>query len=160
MTDSHSLSPDVVDRVSFRLAQREDLERIVALIADDVVAAERTGAFGSAHVGGFEAIEDSPNDELVVAVLDGQVVGVMQLTYIPGVARGGAKRLHIEAVRIDRTFRGLGLGRLFMEHAHQRGRDRGCTLAQLTSDKQRPDAHGFYEGLGYVPSHVGFKRAL
>jgi hypothetical protein len=31
---------------------------------------------------------------------------------------------------------------------------------QLTSDAQRADAHLFYERLGFVGSHVGFKLVL
>jgi GNAT superfamily N-acetyltransferase len=147
-------------RVTFRDARRDDLERIVELIADDAVAARRTGEFGPAHVAGFEAIQASPNDDLVVAELDGEVVGVMQLTYIPGIARNGAARLHVEAVRVDAQLRSQGIGRLLMDHAHARGRERGCALAQLTSDKQRPEAHRFYVSLGYAQSHEGFKLPL
>jgi GNAT superfamily N-acetyltransferase len=146
--------------VTFRTATRDDLPRIVELIADDAVAAARTGALGPAHVAGFEAVEASPNDELVVAELDGEVVGTMQLTFIPGISRNGTTRLQVEAVRVDRRLRGQGIGRLLMEHAHARGRERGCALAQLTSDKQRPDAHRFYGSLGYAPSHEGFKLTL
>lgn len=153
--------PDTpASRVSFRLAVRADLPRVVELIADDAVAAARTGSFGPAHVAGFEAIEESPNDELVVAELGGDVVGVMQLTFVPGISRNGATRLLVEAVRVDAGLRGQGLGRALMEHAHERGRERGCVLAQLTSDKQRPDAHRFYRSLGYAQSHEGFKLPL
>ncbi len=146
--------------VTFRAATRDDLPRVVELIADDAVAASRTGTFGAAHVAGFEAIEASGNDELVVAELDGEVVGVMQLTFIPGIARNGATRLHVEAVRVDQRLRGQGIGRLLMEQAHARGRERGCVLAQLTSDKQRTDAHRFYRSIGYAQSHEGFKLQL
>jgi GNAT superfamily N-acetyltransferase len=146
--------------VTFRAATRDDLPRIVELIADDAVAAARTGTLSAAHFAGFEAVEASPNDELVVAELDGEVVGTMQLTFIPGISRNGASRLQVEAVRVDQRLRGQGIGRLLMEHAHARGRERGCALAQLTSDKQRPDAHRFYGSLGYTPSHEGFKLTL
>ncbi|PZR52316.1 GNAT family N-acetyltransferase [Xylanimonas oleitrophica] len=146
--------------MTFRTATWDDLGRVVELIADDAVAASRTGAYGAAHEAGFAAIEASPNDELVVAELDGQVVGCMQLTFVPGISRNGATRLLVEAVRVDARLRGQGVGRAMMEHAHARGRERGCALAQLTSDKQRPDAHRFYRSLGYAQSHEGFKLAL
>lgn len=45
-------------------------------------------------------------------------------------------------------------------HAIERARERDCHLVQLTSDKQRPDALRFYEKLGFVASHEGFKLAL
>ncbi|GAA2218077.1 GNAT family N-acetyltransferase [Promicromonospora sukumoe] len=144
----------------FREAVRGDLERIVELIADDAVAATRTGTYGAPHLAGFEAVAASPDNELVVAESDGEVVGVMQLTFIPGISRNGAARLLVEAVRVDKAQRGQGIGRLMMEHAHERGRARGCVLAQLTSDKQRPEAHRFYRNLGYEQSHEGFKLPL
>lgn len=144
----------------FRSARRDDLPRIVELIADDGIAAKRTGAFGEAHLRGFDAIEASPDNELIVAESDGRVVGVAQLTYIPGISRNGATRLLVEAVRVDASLRGRGIGRQLMEHAHERGRARGAVLAQLTSDKQRPEAHRFYRSLGYGQTHEGFKLAL
>jgi GNAT superfamily N-acetyltransferase len=144
----------------FREAERGDLQRIVELIADDAVAARRTGSYGEPHIRAFEAIAASPDNELVVAESDGEVIGVMQLTFIPGISRNGASRLLVEAVRVSSELRGQGIGRLLMEHAHERGRARGCALAQLTSDKQRPDAHRFYRSLGYEQSHEGFKLPL
>ncbi|RZS60659.1 ribosomal protein S18 acetylase RimI-like enzyme [Xylanimonas ulmi] len=146
--------------ISFRAATRADLDRAVELIADDSVAATRTGSFGPAHVAGFEAIQASPNDELVVGEHEGRIVATMQLTFVPGISRNGATRLLVEAARVDAALRGRGVGRLFMAHAHQRGVERGCALAQLTSDKERPDAHRFYRSLGYAQSHEGFKRPL
>jgi len=149
-----------VTELVLRPAVVEDLARIVELIADDAIAARRTGAFGAAHLAAFEAIEADPNNELVVAELDGAVVGTMQLTYVPGISRDGATRLLVEAVRVDVGLRGAGIGRQMMLWAHERGRARGCVLAQLTSDKRRTDAHRFYRSLGYDQSHDGFKLAL
>ena len=60
---------------------------------------------------------------------------------------------------MDSRLRGHGIGRQMMLWAHERGRARGCVLAQLTSDKRRPDAHRFYRSLGYEQSHEGFKLA-
>lgn len=130
------------------------------MIADDTVAAQRTGAFGDAHVRAFEAIDADPNNELIVVEADGRLIGTMQLTYIPGISRGGATRLLIEAVRVDSGVRGQGIGTAMMQWAHERGRARGCVLAQLTSDKRRPQAHRFYRALGYQQSHEGFKLTL
>lgn len=144
----------------FRPAVRADLARIVELIADDSIAARRTGELGDAHVRAFQAIEADPNNELIVVESAGRVIGTMQLTYIPGISRHGATRLLIEAVRVDSTLRGQGIGTAMMNWADERGRARGCVLAQLTSDKNRPAAHRFYRALGYQQSHEGFKLPL
>ncbi|MER5420252.1 GNAT family N-acetyltransferase [Streptosporangium roseum] len=146
--------------VNFRTARAEDVPLIVAMIADDPIAAARQGAYGDEHRAAFEAIDADPNNELIVAELDGEVVGTMQLTYIPGISRRGALRMQIEAVRIDSGLRGRGLGRQMMEWAVERGRARGCALVQLTTDKGRKDAHRFYDSLGFVASHEGYKLAL
>jgi hypothetical protein len=36
----------------------------------------------------------------------------------------------------------------------------GAELVELTSNKQRRDAHRFYERLGFERSHEGFKMML
>jgi GNAT superfamily N-acetyltransferase len=63
-------------------------------------------------------------------------------------------------VRVAESARGSGVGAALVTYALDRARDRGCGIAELTSDKARPDAHRFYERLGFVASHEGFKRAL
>lgn len=44
--------------------------------------------------------------------------------------------------------------------AIEESRRLGVDLVQLTSDRTRTDAHRFYERLGFVPSHLGFKLQL
>lgn len=113
------------------------------------------------YLAAFRDIESDPHQYLAaVRDLDGDLVGTMQLTLIPGLARGGVKRLQIEAVRMAPDARGTGLGTALFEWAHAYGRQHGATLAQLTSDKTRVDAHRFYDQLGYKASHEGFKRRL
>ncbi|MEC8040914.1 MAG: GNAT family N-acetyltransferase, partial [Pseudomonadota bacterium] len=41
-----------------------------------------------------------------------------------------------------------------------RARAAGCGLLQLTTNKARNDAQRFYDRLGYVDSHVGYKKTL
>ncbi|HEU4346392.1 MAG TPA: GNAT family N-acetyltransferase [Actinoplanes sp.] len=108
----------------------------------------------------FDAIDADPRNELIVADRDGEVVGTFQLTFTPSLSRGGAERMTIEAVRVRRDLRGHGVGRQMMRWALDRGRQRGCGLAQLTTDKQRADARRFYESLGFVASHQGMKLRL
>jgi GNAT superfamily N-acetyltransferase len=91
---------------------------------------------------------------------DGDIVGCMQITFIPGLGRHGAERAQFEAVRIRSDRRGAGLGKQFMSWAIDLARARGCPLVQLTTDKVRTDAHRFYTALGFVASHEGMKLRL
>jgi GNAT superfamily N-acetyltransferase len=95
-----------------------------------------------------------------VAVDDGAIIGVLQLTFIPHLTYRGGIRAQIEGVRVDGAYRGKGIGRILFEWAIARSRDRGCHVVQLTADKQRPDAHRFYESLGFKASHEGMKLHL
>ena len=87
-------------------------------------------------------------------------MGTFQLSFLPGLARRGALRAQIEAVRVRADHRGRGLGAAMIGWAIEEARRRGCALVQLTTDKARADAHRFYEGLGFVASHEGLKLPL
>jgi GNAT superfamily N-acetyltransferase len=146
--------------VIFRTAVRADLPAIVALLADDILGKARDFAVvDDAYERAFAAIESDPRSMLAVAD-DGEVIGCMQITFIPGLGRHGAERAQFEAVRIRSDRRGAGLGKQFMSWAIAVARQRGCALVQLTTDKARTDAHRFYANLGFVASHEGMKLVL
>ena len=148
-------------RFTITRASAEDLLAIVALLADDVLGRDREGAGMATYEQAFHQIDGDEN-QLLVAVRDSedQVVATMQLTLIPSLSRGGATRLQIEAVRVAASTRGTGLGTALLTWGHDWGREHGATLAQLTTDRSRTDAHRFYDQLGYRASHVGFKLLL
>ena len=150
-------------RIVIRRATRDDLHALMRLLADDPISAGRGDlALDSdepAYAAALDRILRDAGNELVVATnANGAIVGTLQLTLIPGMARRGSTRLLIEAVRIASTERGSGIGsavmRWVIEHA---AIDLEASLVQLTSDTAREDAHRFYTRLGFVGSHVGFK---
>ena len=148
---------------TFRLARAEDVPAIVAMLADDPLGATRevlADPLPESYHTAFEAIDTSPENELIVAETGDQVVGCLQLTYIPGLSRQGALRAQIESVRVSSAVRSKGLGASMIEWAVDRAKDRGCAIVQLTSDASRSDARRFYERLGFEASHIGLKRSL
>ena len=149
--------------LTYRDATPDDLPFIVGLIESDAVSAARDApaSADAAHQReGLAAITADPNHRLLVVEADGEAVGSFQLSFIPGIARGGAWRGQIEAVRVADDRRGQGIGGAMMRWAIYQCRARGCGLVQLTSDRQRDAAHRFYERLGFTPSHTGFKMKL
>jgi ribosomal protein S18 acetylase RimI-like enzyme len=149
--------------VTFRRARAEDVPAIVRLLADDPLGRTRERdetPLPASYREAFAAIDADANQELVVACRGPRVVGVLQLTYLPSLTYQGSWRAQIEGVRVDAAERSRGLGRALFEWAIGRARARGCSLLQLTTDKTRPDARRFYEGLGFVASHEGMKRRL
>ena len=149
--------------ITFRQAAEQDVERIVEMLADDVLGKERERfeqPLPASYLAAFQAIEADPNNELIVAVEDGKIVGVQQLTFTPYLTHQGSWRATIEGVRTDSTVRGQGIGGQLIRYAIGRAKERGCRLIQLTTDKQRPDALRFYEGLGFTATHEGMKMKL
>jgi len=148
--------------ILLRDARPGDLDAILGLLADDPVSASRGDANRPedrpAYERAFEAIDADPAQDLLVAEsADGDVLGTMQLTLIPGLARVGALRMQIEAVRVRSDQRSSGIGSAMIRWAMEVAPERGAALVQLTSDAARVDAHRFYERLGFTASHVGFK---
>ena len=144
-------------------AQRSDVPDIVALLADDFLGAgrERTGDDAlQVYLAAFDAIDRDPNNTLYVARDSGLTVGCFQLTFVPGLSFGGRPRAQIESVRTLTSRRGQGIGQTMMAFAVARAREHGCCLVQLSTHKQRSDAHRFYERIGFVASHEGMKLAL
>ncbi len=154
---------DLPTALAFRDARREDMPAIVELLADDALGRSRE-AFGlsldPAYGLAFDAIDRDPNNRLIVADVDGEVVGCMQLTAIPHLTFKGGTRMQIEGVRVKETFRGRRVGAAMIEWAVGVARETGCHLVQLTSNKSREDALRFYEAQGFEPSHVGYKLYL
>lgn len=144
-----------------RRARVADLPTILALLADDPLGAGREDPTDIApYRAAFDRIDADGAQLLAVAEVAGRVVGTLQLTFVLGLSHCGALRGQIEAVRVARDQRGAGLGRAMMEWAISECRNRGCAMVQLTTHRTRTDAHRFYDGMGFVPSHLGYKLAL
>ncbi len=152
-----------MEHLRIRTAVRGDLSTIVGLLADDALGGAREAAhepLPDAYTTAFDAIDSDPRNELIVADDAGAVVGVLQLTFIPGLTHMGGERAQIEGVRVASSHRGKGVGRMLLDWSIDRARQRRCRMVQLTTDKRRPDAHRFYESLGFVASHEGMKFSM
>jgi len=152
-----------LDRVIIRKADRADLPAIVALLAEDELGRHREDSglpLDSAYEEAFAVIAADPNQLLAVAAFDGEIIGTFQLSFIPSITRRGTLRAQIEGVRVASARQNAGLGRMMMDWAIDRCRQRGCGLVQLTTDKSRTDAHRFYDRLGFKATHEGYKLLL
>ncbi len=149
--------------MGFREASRSDIARLVALLADDELGATRednSQPLNPRYLDAFDAIDKDPNNELIIVEKADELVGMMQLTFIPYLTHTGSWRCLIEGVRVARSHRGKGAGRRMIEWVIERARERQCGIVQLTSDKQRPEALRFYRSLGFNATHEGFKLKI
>jgi len=146
--------------MEFRMAKKSDLQEIVRLLADDELGSKREryeDPLPEAYDHAFSAMENQGGNDILLAVENEVVIGCLQLTMIPGLARLGMKRAQIEGVRVDKDYRGKRIGEALLQEAIAIAKSAGCGLVQLTTDKDRIDAHRFYENLGFTSSHEGMK---
>ncbi|MCA0920062.1 GNAT family N-acetyltransferase [Pseudooceanicola nanhaiensis] len=146
--------------VTFREATAADVPAIVALLAEDLLGAQRENAEPEVYARAFEAILAQPGNRVYVGESGGEIVACYQLTIISNLSLMASDRAQLEAVRVASKMRGQKVGQALMEDVDRRARAAGAALVQFTSNNARKDAHRFYERLGYAPSHVGFKKTF
>jgi len=149
--------------VQFRLATRGDVPALVRLLADDEMGSRRERyeePLPESYYAAFEQIDRDSNHELVVAELDGVIIGTLHLMFLPSLSFQGGLRAQIESVRVDNSQRGHGIGSGMMQWAVERARTRGAHVVQLTTHLARKEAHRFYERLGFKGTHLGMKLSL
>lgn len=150
--------------MNFRKATKNDLSIIVEMMADDELGKTRENfqtPLPSEYLDAFKSINADQNQELIVVENENaEIIGILQLSFIQYLTYRGGIRAQIEAVRIRKDQRGLGIGKTMINWAINRAKERNAHLLQLTSDKKRPEAIKFYTDLGFKATHEGMKMHL
>ncbi len=150
----------IATSLQFRKAKLNDLIQIIELLFEDTLGQTRENlspSSSSKYLKAFIEICTNPHNELIVADLNGAVVGVMQITYLSHLTYQGSKVAHIEAVRIQKSHQNKGFGKKMFQWAIQRAKNHGCHRVQLMTDKRREKTLTFYESLGFSATHEGMK---
>jgi len=153
-------APSVTDQLVIREARREDLPAILTLLVADAIREVPEAGDERNYVAAFEEIDADPNALLLVGERHGEVVATCQLTFLRHLIYNGGLMAQIESVRTASHLRGQGVGTALMRWCIDEAHRRGAARIQLTSNKQRVDAHRFYERLGFRSTHVGMKLYL
>ena len=149
--------------LSFRQAEINDLSTIIQFLSDDPLGAEREkfeDPLPESYIEAFSAISDDPNNELLVATIGSEIVGTLQITFIPGLSYQGGWRALIEGVRVHKNYRNQGIGKRIIQWTIDHAREKGCLIVQLASTKSRLEAIRFYKSLGFQGTHEGLKLYL
>lgn len=149
--------------IIFRNAMRTDVPSMVRLLADDELGRLREryeNPIRESYYSAYELIHADPNHELIVAELNGEVIGTLHLMFLPSLSFQGGLRAQVESVRVDTRHQNQGIGSQMMKRAIERAKDRKAHIVQLTTHRSRADAHRFYERLGFQGTHLGMKLNL
>lgn len=143
-----------------RKATLDDLPMIVALLLDDVLGQNREAnaeKIDQRYIDAFSRIDIDPNQYLMVVTSNDEIVGTCHLTLIPSLTFIGSTRLQIEAVRVSANHRGQKVGEWMMREVFKFATLKGASIIQLTTNKERLRAVGFYERMGFEATHEGMK---
>jgi GNAT superfamily N-acetyltransferase len=151
---------DPADNAVVRDAVEEDIPRIVELFTyGSLVEGKEDPAELALYRTALAEIDRGPG-AVLVAEVEGQLLGVCQLIVFRHLQNRGGLCAEVESVHVHPDHRSHGIGTILMRAAVQRAQELGCYRVQLTSNNARPEAHRFYERLGFEPSHRGFKLKL
>jgi GNAT superfamily N-acetyltransferase len=154
------MSPDI----TIRKATDQDIDRIVRISnaggPEGKPRKDLPDVLPEGYYKAFQRIVSDPNQFLMVAELDGKIIGTFHVTYLTYLPAAGQEDCQIENVHVEAKCRGKGIGSLMMKWTIDHAKKRSCRRVQLTTDKKRKDAHRFYERLGFALTHEGAKLIL
>lgn len=94
----------------------------------------------------FEKINSNPDHLIIVALIDGKVVGATTLLIETKFIHNGGKVGHIEDVVVDKEYQKNGIGEKMINYLLRYAKDQGCYKTILDCvDDVKP----FYEKLGF-----------
>ena len=98
--------------------------------------------------------------EIVLVAAVGDVPVGLVAVHITPVLHRPTPVGRMTALVVGGSMRGKGVGRALVTAAEEACVVRGCALMEVTSNLRLPEAHRFYEQLGYEFTSKRFKRIL
>lgn len=149
---------DAAIDLRFRPAVEADLPAILRLLAqlspeDPPMAPERALAV-------FRRMARNPQLTVWVGECTGSVVATYTMQIMENLGHNGTPAAIVESVVVDAALRGRRLGEAMMRHAGAQAAAAGCYKVALSSNRKRPDAHRFYQRIGFKPHGVSFAIAV
>ncbi len=151
-----------MEPLMIRRAKKEDIQFVLTLYRDleglyaQSVSTEQKLTADIA----WQRLSSDPRQCLLVAELQGKIVGTLTVIIVPNIGHGGNPWAVIENVVVEEERRGCGVGKRLMEEATRLARAGGCYKLILASNILRTAAHGFYREIGWRETHVGFSLEI
>ncbi|WP_280382756.1 GNAT family N-acetyltransferase [Nocardia wallacei] len=137
--------PDTSEALAIETVTNVDEETLTAL-AGLLPQLSTTAAPLTAEL--LEEVATSPSTQLLVARLDGDIVGALTLV-VYAIPTG--LRARIEDVVVDQAARGRGVGKSLTTTALDIAKLRGARTVDLTSTPSKVAANHLYQQLGFKP---------
>ena len=141
-----------------RAAKPEDLLALLDLYGE-LTEGTPSAAPGDPDIvrSALERVLAQTDRHLLVAVLDGRVVGTADLAIVPNITHRGTPWGVVENVVVASAERRQGVARALFAEIERIARAAECHKVGLLSGKARVEAHVFYRSVGYEAVAEGFK---
>ena len=148
-------------RMIIRKARGEELMQILELYQ------ELSSAYGEAkrpdpdqYQEQWQKILHDDRQHLMVAEVDREIAGTLNLTILPNLGHGGQPWAAIDNVAVAANRRNQGIGAQLVAEAGRIAKEHNCYKIVLSSNLARERAHDFYKRLGWKQTHLGFSLEL
>ena len=130
--------------ITIRKLQKDDLWNGFLLTLDSLRRASNIDKKTAEKI--FDKINSNPDHIVVVAVIEGKIVGSTTLLIETKFIHNGGKVGHIEDVVVDKEYQRKGIGEKIITYLLRYAKDQGCYKTILDCvDDVKP----FYEKLGF-----------
>jgi GNAT superfamily N-acetyltransferase len=146
-------------QVKVRDATEADLPAVLRVLAESGIDGGESFTLEEAREH-FARIRRLPGFRLLVAEVEGEIVGTYALAIMEKLGKRGTPAGVVEDVAVLPSRQGQGIGRAMMEHAREACRTAGCYKLALSSNLRREDAHRFYDSLGFERHGFSFVTRL
>lgn len=150
-------------KIEYKKAELKDLKEIIALLFDDDLGKNREFLNDEKfqnYKKAFLEIEQDKKQFLLIGKINDEIISTCHLTIMPSLTFSGSRRLNIEAVRVKKNYRKLGLGEDLLKFADNFAQENNCKIMQLAMNKERKETINFYQKQGFESTHEGMKKYL
>ena len=143
------------EEITIREIEKKDLEGLCRLYEElleephDIASMEK----------GFAAVDNDPNNHVIVACIGDEVAGTMQYTVIPSLACDNRPHVAVEYVIVGSEHRRKGIARKMFRYAFDDMESTGPVCILLVSGAGRKEAHILYKEIGFDDDVLGFRRS-
>lgn len=102
------------------------------------------------------------NKEIFIAKLQEKIIGyvIFSIKEKDNPSMRYRKQLNIEAICVDESCRGNGIGTQLLEHIKNIGKEQGCTDMYLTVNQENENAIKVYEKFGFKVKNIAYMMKI
>ncbi|AIF68655.1 hypothetical protein PAP_01065 [Palaeococcus pacificus DY20341] len=137
-----------------RKARESDLHEIKSLMVELIETLEsEEGINKNAILENCRKILKAPNAHLLVAELNGKIVGALHLNIRRTILHSAPSGL-IDELVVSKEHRGMGIGGNLIEAAVELCRELGCVEVEVSTEISNLRAREFYKSMGFEESGI------